>query len=141
MKVPVDLLYRVQIFKPETYEIEWRLAEIVGDHEGSVEAVVTEQFELLGIVVACEGFLLTFHVENVEIKVSSTRILDVLFVGPRAGLHGVERGAVNTKIRAFVSFTDQTLEVCDVVLEDRDPSLLVMMENFLQVVLLVRHFL
>jgi hypothetical protein len=56
-------------------------------------------------------------------------------------LHGVERGAVNTKIRAFFSFTDQTLEVCDVVLEDRDPSLLVMLENFLQVVLLVRHFL
>ena len=71
MKVPVDLLYCVQIFKPKTHEIEWWLAEIVGDHEGSVEAVVTEQFELLGVVVACEGFLLTLHVENVEIKVCS----------------------------------------------------------------------
>ncbi len=106
MKVPVDLLYRVQILEPETHEIEWRLTKIVGDHEGSVEAVVTEQFELLGVVVACESFLLTFHVENVEIKVCSARILDVLFVCPRTGLHSVKRGAVDTKIWAFVSFTD-----------------------------------
>ena len=67
--------------------------------------------------------------------------MDVFFVGPRAGLHCIERGAVNTKIWAFVSFTDQTLQVSDVVLEDRDPSLLVMLENILQVVLLVRHLL
>ena len=44
--------------------------------------------------------------------------MDVFFVGPRAGLHCIERGALNTKIWAFVSFTDQTLQVSDVVLEE-----------------------
>ena len=56
-------------------------------------------------------------------------------------MHGVKWGAVNTKIWAFVAFTDQPLEVSDVIFEDRDPSLLIMLENILQVVLMVRHLL
>jgi hypothetical protein len=102
---------------------------------------VTKQFELLGVVIACEGFFFTLHVKNVEIEVCTTGALDVLFVGPGASLHGVKRGAVNTKIGAFVAFTDQTLEVSDVVLKNRDPGLLIMLKNILQVVLMVRHLL
>jgi len=71
LEVPVDLLNGFQIFQFEAQEIEWRFCYIVGNHEGSVEAIVTEQFELLGVVITCEGFFLAFHVKNVQIKVCS----------------------------------------------------------------------
>ena len=44
-----------------------RLLVLVECHnEGSVEPIVTEQFELLSVVIPCEGLLCALHVEYVE---------------------------------------------------------------------------
>lgn len=66
MEAAVDHLDVLEVFKGETDELKGGLASIERDDQRAVESVVAEDLKLLRVVVPSEGFLGTFHVEDVE---------------------------------------------------------------------------
>lgn len=55
-----------QVRQSEVYQTVWHFIDVVCDNERPVEAVVTKQLKLLGVVVTSQSLLAALHVEDVQ---------------------------------------------------------------------------
>lgn len=65
LEVQVDLADRPKISQAEAGHLVGLPATIESNDQGAVEAVMTEELQLLSVVIACQCFLIRLHVENV----------------------------------------------------------------------------
>jgi hypothetical protein len=66
LNIPINGFNASKIIQCKTDQRERWLVQIVSYNEWTVESIVAEQFQLLGIVVTRQFFLSGLHVQNVK---------------------------------------------------------------------------
>ena len=65
LKVSVNSLYVFQVFECELQQLVWRFVLVVCNDEWSIESVVTEEFQLLCVVIPCQCLFRALHIKYV----------------------------------------------------------------------------
>ena len=121
LEILVYLHNLIQVFHFETNELKRLPAHVISNHKWSVKSIVAEKFELLSIKISCESFFFTFHVQDMQVQVSSRRLFNVFSICQRASLQRIKRGPVYAKTRTLISFFYHLWQISYVVSKYGNP--------------------